>query len=157
MLLCKSIWIHVNGCALNIVGLSVVSRKFPISLNIILCRNVVAHVTDDKMSDRQMTPPPTQDATTATSYIIDNFGMRDLFGRENYEYYARLTGRILKVTLNCEMPVLQLWQNSGGGRVDFLHLPFGLPRHTQRPWPRFEEPKVWRNNFSSVPKKFVDK
>ena len=45
-----------------------------------------------------MTPPPTQDATTATSYIIDNFGMRDLFGRENYEYYARLTGRILKVT-----------------------------------------------------------
>ena len=23
--------------------------------------------------------------------------MRDLFGRENYEYYAKLTGRILKV------------------------------------------------------------
>ena len=23
--------------------------------------------------------------------------MRDLLGRENYEYYARLTGRILKV------------------------------------------------------------
>ena len=45
---------------------------------------------------------PTQDATTATSYIIDNFGMRDLFGRENYEYYARLTGRILKVTLNSD-------------------------------------------------------
>ena len=41
-----------------------------------------------------------QDATTATSYIIDNFGMRDLFGRDNYEYYARLTGRILKVTAN---------------------------------------------------------
>ena len=41
-----------------------------------------------------------QDATTATSYIIDNFGMRDLFGRDNYEYYARLTGRILKVTPN---------------------------------------------------------
>jgi hypothetical protein len=38
-----------------------------------------------------------KDATTATSYIIDNFGMRDLFGRENYEYYARLTGRILRV------------------------------------------------------------
>ena len=44
----------------------------------------------------------TQDATTATSYIIDNFGMRDLFGRENYEYYARLTGRILKVTHNSD-------------------------------------------------------
>lgn len=38
-----------------------------------------------------------KDATTATSYIIDSFGMRDLFGRDNYEYYARLTGRILKV------------------------------------------------------------
>ena len=25
------------------------------------------------------------------------FRMRELFGRENYEYYARLTGRILKV------------------------------------------------------------
>merc|ERR1719348_536151 len=36
-------------------------------------------------------------ATRAVSYFIDNFGMRDLFGRENYEYYARLTGRILKV------------------------------------------------------------
>jgi len=36
-------------------------------------------------------------ATKATSYFIEHFGMRDLFGRENYEYYARLTGRILKV------------------------------------------------------------
>jgi len=32
-----------------------------------------------------------------TKFFIENFGMRDLFGRENYEYYARLTGRILKV------------------------------------------------------------
>ena len=36
-------------------------------------------------------------ATKAVSYFIEHFGMRDLFGRENYEYYARLTGRILKV------------------------------------------------------------
>ena len=78
--------------------LSVVPRKFLISLNMDLCRIVVAPVTSDKTFDRLITPPPTQDATTATSYIIDNFGMRDLFGRENYEYYARLTGRILKVT-----------------------------------------------------------
>ena len=28
--------------------------------------------------------------------------MRDLFGRENYEYYARLTGRILKVIVNSD-------------------------------------------------------
>lgn len=29
--------------------------------------------------------------------IIDKFATHDLFGRENYEYYARVTGRILKV------------------------------------------------------------
>ena len=42
-----------------------------------------------------------KDATAAISYIIDNFGMRNLFGRENYEYYARLTGRILKIEDEC--------------------------------------------------------
>ena len=62
-----------------------------------LWRNVVGRMTDGNASNGLT---PTQDATTATSYIIDNFGMRDLFGRENYEYYARLTGRILKVTFN---------------------------------------------------------
>lgn len=30
-------------------------------------------------------------------HIIDNFGKYDLFGRENYEYYSRITGRIVKV------------------------------------------------------------
>lgn len=30
-------------------------------------------------------------------FLIDNFGASNLFGRENYEFYARLTGRILKV------------------------------------------------------------
>lgn len=29
--------------------------------------------------------------------IIDKFATHDIFGRENYEYYARVTGRILKV------------------------------------------------------------
>ena len=32
--------------------------------------------------------------------------------------------------------------SSGGGRVDLLHLPLGLPWHSQRPRPRFAEPKV---------------
>ncbi len=32
-----------------------------------------------------------------TKFFIEHFGRRDLFGRDNYEYYARLTGRILKV------------------------------------------------------------
>ena len=36
-------------------------------------------------------------ATKVTTFFIDHFGQRALFGRENYEYYARLTGRILKV------------------------------------------------------------
>ncbi|XP_037070703.1 uncharacterized protein LOC119091895 isoform X4 [Pollicipes pollicipes] len=30
-------------------------------------------------------------------FLIDNFGVSNLFGRDNYEYYARITGRILKV------------------------------------------------------------
>lgn len=36
-------------------------------------------------------------ATKAVSYFIEHFGMRDLFGLDNYKYYARLTGRITKV------------------------------------------------------------
>lgn len=30
-------------------------------------------------------------------FIIDNFGVSNLFGKDNYEFYARITGRILKV------------------------------------------------------------
>lgn len=29
--------------------------------------------------------------------IIENFTAYDLFGRENYEFYARVTGRVLRV------------------------------------------------------------
>lgn len=29
--------------------------------------------------------------------IIDQFASFDLFGRNNYEYYARVTGRVLRV------------------------------------------------------------
>ncbi|XP_072159846.1 uncharacterized protein RhoGAP71E isoform X2 [Bemisia tabaci] len=36
-------------------------------------------------------------ATQITKFLIDNFGARNLFGRANYEFYARITGRILKV------------------------------------------------------------
>lgn len=36
-------------------------------------------------------------ATRVTQFLIDNFGVSNLFGRDNYEYYARLTGRVLKV------------------------------------------------------------
>ena len=48
-------------------------------------------------------------ATRAVSYFIEHFGMRELFGRENYEYYARLTGRILKVEVKLEsFPFLRM-------------------------------------------------
>lgn len=30
-------------------------------------------------------------------HMIDKFAEFDLFGRDNYEYYARVTGRILRV------------------------------------------------------------
>ncbi|RZF48659.1 hypothetical protein LSTR_LSTR010749 [Laodelphax striatellus] len=36
-------------------------------------------------------------ATRIMKFFIDNFGTYDLFGRTNYEFYARITGRILKV------------------------------------------------------------
>ncbi|XP_071551486.1 uncharacterized protein [Panulirus ornatus] len=36
-------------------------------------------------------------ATQIMQFLIDNFGVSNLFGRANYEYYARITGRILKV------------------------------------------------------------
>ena len=36
-------------------------------------------------------------ASKIVSFIIDNFALSDLFGRENYEYYARITGRVLRV------------------------------------------------------------
>lgn len=38
-----------------------------------------------------------QIATRVTKFMIDNFGVSNLFGRDNYEFYARITGRILKV------------------------------------------------------------
>jgi hypothetical protein len=38
-----------------------------------------------------------QVATRIMQFLIDNFGVSNLFGRHNYEFYARITGRILKV------------------------------------------------------------
>ncbi|KAA0196034.1 hypothetical protein HAZT_HAZT003365 [Hyalella azteca] len=34
-------------------------------------------------------------ATQIMQFIVDNFGASNLFGRENYEYYARITGRVM--------------------------------------------------------------
>lgn len=36
-------------------------------------------------------------AMRVMKFLIDNFGVSNLFGRDNYEFYARITGRILKV------------------------------------------------------------
>lgn len=35
-------------------------------------------------------------ATLATQFLIDNFGVNNLFGNENYNYYCRISGRILR-------------------------------------------------------------
>ncbi|XP_042898219.1 unconventional myosin-IXa isoform X2 [Parasteatoda tepidariorum] len=39
-------------------------------------------------------------ATRIMKFLIDNFGVTNLFGKGNYEYYARMTGRIFKVEEN---------------------------------------------------------
>ena len=53
--------------------------------------------------------------------------MRDLFGRENYEYYARLTGRILKVEVKSFFfSFTHTIDFSFAGRMDIFHLPVGL-------------------------------
>ncbi|GAU98187.1 hypothetical protein RvY_09366 [Ramazzottius varieornatus] len=36
-------------------------------------------------------------ASKIITFLIDNFALGDLFGRENYEYYAKITGRVLRV------------------------------------------------------------
>jgi hypothetical protein len=41
-----------------------------------------------------------QVATSVMKFLIDNFGVSNLFGLQNYEYYARLTSRVLKVENN---------------------------------------------------------
>lgn len=41
-----------------------------------------------------------QTASAIMKFMIDNFGVFNLFGRDNYEYYARITGRVLKVEEN---------------------------------------------------------
>lgn len=38
-----------------------------------------------------------QVATRIMKQIIDQFALFDIFGRDNYEYYARVTGRVLRV------------------------------------------------------------
>ncbi|KAH9392788.1 hypothetical protein TYRP_005876 [Tyrophagus putrescentiae] len=39
-------------------------------------------------------------ASSIMKFMIDNFGIYNLFGRDNYEYYARISGRVLKVEEN---------------------------------------------------------
>lgn len=38
-----------------------------------------------------------QVATRIMKHLIDEFSVADLFGRHNYEWYARVTGRVLRV------------------------------------------------------------
>jgi hypothetical protein len=62
-------------------------------------------------------------ATTIVKFLIDNFGMTNLFGRENYEYYARISGRVLKIeeewifAFRCPFETLSLQQLSCSNEV----------------------------------------
>lgn len=38
-----------------------------------------------------------QAATRVMKHLIEEFASSDLFGRDNYEFYARVTGRVLRV------------------------------------------------------------
>lgn len=38
-----------------------------------------------------------QTASRIVQHLIEEFATTDLFGRENYEFYARVTGRVLRV------------------------------------------------------------
>ena len=33
-------------------------------------------------------------------FLIDNFGINNLFGKDNYDYYCRMTGKIVNVEEN---------------------------------------------------------
>ncbi|XP_054159186.1 uncharacterized protein LOC128957448 isoform X2 [Oppia nitens] len=53
-----------------------------------------------RMEDVQRFKAQIAVATTIMKFLIDNFGVCNLFGRDNYEYYARISGRVLKVEEN---------------------------------------------------------
>ncbi|XP_075214647.1 rho GTPase activating protein at 71E isoform X2 [Lycorma delicatula] len=67
-------------------------------------------------------------ATRIMKFLIDNFGTYDLFGRTNYEFYARITGRILKVEDN--------WIFSFRFPPDTVSRP--LPMETEKTWLQYE-------------------
>jgi hypothetical protein len=50
-----------------------------------------------KLIFKMITLSTLQVATRIMKFLIENFGVSNLFGRDNYEFYARITGRILKV------------------------------------------------------------
>ncbi|OTF77035.1 RhoGAP domain containing protein [Euroglyphus maynei] len=41
-----------------------------------------------------------QIASSIMKFVIDNFGIYNLFGKENYDYYSRMTGKIVNVEEN---------------------------------------------------------
>ncbi|KAI1294809.1 Rho GTPase-activating protein 20 [Halotydeus destructor] len=50
-------------------------------------------------------------ATSIIKFLIDNFGVSNLFGRLNYEYYARISGRVLKVEDNWILALKYPWDS----------------------------------------------
>lgn len=61
-------------------------------------------------------------ATMIMKFIIDNFGVSNLFGRENYEYYARMSGRITSSPIYQHHYSQQLLQDMQEDEDDSLNL-----------------------------------
>jgi hypothetical protein len=77
-------------------------------------------------------------ATKIMKFLIDNFGVSNLFGRENYEYYARITGRILKVEED--------WIFSFRYPPDYI-VSRQLSLQAEKTWLQFESER-WGLNFN---------
>lgn len=65
-------------------------------------------------------------------FLIDNFGVSNLFGRENYEYYARISGRVLKVEESLNLEELRQVNRYAESTKSLSLLPIVHERQTQR-------------------------
>ncbi|XP_031342095.1 uncharacterized protein LOC116169999 isoform X6 [Photinus pyralis] len=62
-------------------------------------------------------------ATRVMKHLIEEFASADLFGRENYEFYARVTGRVLRVQGQLSLEAEKTWLQC---ECERWHLKYGL-------------------------------
>lgn len=78
-------------------GTGMTSEALGVSVAPSFFQSCVADGKTARMEDVMRFKADVEVATQIMKFLIDNFGVSNLFGRANYEYYARITGRILKV------------------------------------------------------------